>query len=186
MLSEIIMLTIVILSVSGLIYKAYKAKKQKERDLSVEQYARERHGFSATKKLGVFWIDTVHKKWLLSDWDSFEVHDFSEIIDAEIIEDGTKFKSQHGVFRSVVGGAMFGLTGAVVGASTAKKAELVNNLGVNIYTKNIARPVETISLITTETKTDSVKYRLAMEQAREIAATVDAIVASNQSSPKTE
>ena len=76
---------------------------------------------------GFLFIDTEQKMFYLSNTKKPKlepvVFKFSEIDEFRIEQVGQKTitKTKGGVGRAVVGGALFGVTGAVVGASTAKQ-----------------------------------------------------------------
>lgn len=86
---------------------------------------------------GFIFIDTEHQYFYLSNSkkSKFEptIFKFSEIDNYEIKIVGqktiTKSKSKGGIGRAVVGGALFGGVGAIVGASTAKKESITQEAG---------------------------------------------------------
>lgn len=104
-------------------------------------------------------IDDVHSWWFTECGNPQGIiFDFSEINDFEIIENGrtiskTKNKGGSGVGRAVVGGALFGPAGAIVGATTKKKKavtiekELLSNIGVRVTLKNKDFPAVFINVI---------------------------------------
>ena len=67
------------------------------------------------------------------------VFTYGSIVNVELIS-GTQIVSSGGVGRAVVGAAIAGSTGAVVGATTAKRNVVNNPNGVRIYTASIACP----------------------------------------------
>ncbi|WP_027398379.1 hypothetical protein [Anaerovorax odorimutans] len=103
------------------------------------------------------------------------VLEFENIIGMEIIEDGI---STNGIGRAVVGGALFGGVGAIVGSNTGKK--MVSNINAVIYTNCISNPQIGIILNRTKIKTDSIIYRNTMDFARKLDATVRAIISQNE------
>jgi hypothetical protein len=137
----------------------------------------EQNGLRVTKRIGSLLIDEKNKKWAIAELGSREqhIHSFSEIASVEITENGEKYKSQHGIMRAVVGDAIFGGLGAVVGAATAKKAKTVNYLSVDIMLNSLDRPMESIVIIRSPTKTDSYLYQKAYQNVKQIAATLTAM-----------
>lgn len=93
-------------------------------------------------------IDDRHKWWYTAHGKpSNIVFKFSDIVDFDIAENGhtvaeTKTKGGSGVGRAVVGGALFGPAGAVVGATTKKKKstttekQLLDSMYVRILLDN--------------------------------------------------
>lgn len=86
---------------------------------------------------GYIFIDTEHKMACISNQKKLQpqsiVFTFSELEEYRIEKVGEKTitKTKGGITRAVVGGAAFGLAGAIVGASTAKQ-ETVKKGGVPI------------------------------------------------------
>lgn len=86
---------------------------------------------------GYIFIDTEHKMACISNQKKLQPHSivftFSELEEYRIEKVGEKTitKTKGGITRAVIGGATFGLAGAIVGASTAKQ-ETVKKGGVPI------------------------------------------------------
>ena len=93
----------------------------------------------------------------------------------EILEDDAVVG---GIGRAIAGGILAGGMGAIVGATTAKNHVL--SYAIAIYTKDIANPQVTITLLNSKTKKDSLEYRLASSFAQEINASVKAIIANQE------
>lgn len=74
-------------------------------------------------------------------------------------------------------------TGAIVGANTRKSKNIVSNLSVRIVTNNIDSPLYTLDLITHQIDINKPLYanlyKVAMEFANNIYATVQAIINDN-------
>lgn len=137
----------------------------------------EENGLTVTKRVGSLLIDEQNQKWAIAVLGSSkqQIHNFSDIASVEITENGDKYKSQHGIMRAVVGGAIFGGIGALVGAGTAQKAKTVNHLSVDIMMNNLDCPMESIVMIRDATKTDSYVYQKAYENVKQMAATLMAM-----------
>lgn len=88
------------------------------------------------------------------------VYQYEDIVDFELLEDGTSVV-KGGLGRAVVGGFMFGGVGAVVGGITAGKRahQKCTNLCIKITVSSMVSPVVYISLISTETAKDSGTYK---------------------------
>jgi len=144
----------------------------------------EENGFEITSTLEfnsgryLLYLDETNRQMLLFEplRDRKDILAFDNIIGMEIIEDGV---STNGVGRAVVGGALFGVAGAIVGSNTGKKT--VGIVKAVIYTNSISNPQREIILNTMQIKTDSMLYKQAIHSARKIDATVRAIVAQNES-----
>ncbi|HDX7083455.1 TPA: SHOCT domain-containing protein [Clostridioides difficile] len=108
------------------------------------------------------------------------VYATDEIIEFELLEDEESIVSG-GLGRAVVGGALFGATGAVVGGVTGKKTtrKIVNTFKIKITFNNINNPLEYINLINTRTKTNSSIYQNACNEAQEILSVLSIIVKNN-------
>ena len=122
--------------------------------------------YKTTKKLGNLYIDENAKKWYVFGYN--QVYNYSDILDFEISENGTKYKSKGGITRSVVGGLTFGVAGAVVGASTAKRVTTVNSMNINITVDNPQNPLVTIVIICSEVNTSSFTYKNSVQLANQI------------------
>jgi len=87
-----------------------------------------------------------------------------------------------GIGSAVVGGALFGGIGAVVGGLTGgkKSKEVVRSLKVKIVLDNKVVPAEYIELLKTEFKKDGFVYRAAKQEAEDIIAILTSISAENE------
>lgn len=105
---------------------------------------------------------------------------FSEIESYSVFENGKELTKRSGVGRAMVGGALFGGTGAIVGALTGKEkdASYVNLLSVEIALRSNdnKKNVLNIPLITGKVKTNSVLYKEATRKVDEILIGLDSIV----------
>ncbi|HBG4899424.1 TPA: DUF4428 domain-containing protein [Clostridioides difficile] len=129
-------------------------------------------------------FDEDNKKWLVSkrsenDKKAPIIHSYENIVKFEILEDGESIVSG-GVGRAIVGGALFGATGAIVGGVTGKKTarKVVNSFKIKITINDIDNPVEYIELINKKTKTNSSVYEKAYKDAHKILSTLSAITQS--------
>lgn len=104
---------------------------------------------------------------------------FANIRDVSIYEDGTEEKKSP-IKRAIIGGAIAGDAGAIIGASTAKTTKFVNSYGLNIYTIVISKPLYTLPIIWKQTAKDSLEYTLAKSSAETAFATINAIIAQNK------
>lgn len=110
---------------------------------------------------------------------------FSDIIECEIIEDSNTIM-KGGVGRAVVGGALAGGVGAIVGSTTRSSKSVVNSLQIRIVTSNVRNSLFNINLISQETNKEDLEYKNAMEFANNVYATITAIMNKNETSIKTQ
>lgn len=147
------------------IHSAIKAKNTNNDELS---------SFEPTKKIGTFIeFDDNQKKWLilspiLGKRDKSNVYKYSDIDDFELLEDGESM-SQGGLGRALVGGALFGGAGAVVGGVTGKRKnkEVCNSLKIKITLRDINNPVVYIAFLNTATKKEGFIYKTHYQLAHE-------------------
>lgn len=132
--------------------------------------------FVPTKKVGdYFVVNEKDKTWAVPTGlfkkvvQPTSVHKYSEIVSFELLEDGNSI-TKGGLGRAVVGGAMFGGVGAIVGGSTGKKKTkgVCTKLQVKITLNNMSTPNVYVNLIETSTKKDSLIYTAAYSSAQEI------------------
>lgn len=140
-------------------------------------------GYTTTKQLSTLYIDEYKKAWYVIGCN--RVYHYSEILDFSVNENGIKYKSNGGVLRAAVGGATFGLTGAVIGATTASRTSTVNSLTVEIIVNDPSAPLITMYLLTNETKTTSFLYRDALSMAHQITAQLTYMQTVNQNQSNT-
>ena len=90
---------------------------------------------------------------------------YAQILNAELME--TSFsKKNGGVTRAIVGGALAGGVGAIVGASTARETTNSVISGITIYIADVTNP--------------QVWYCAQPEESKELYAVIQAIIAQNQ------
>lgn len=105
---------------------------------------------------------------------------FDSILGAEIYEDGSAVMSG-GLGSAAVGGALFGSTGAVVGAIAGKK-KVSNNcekLQILVKVNDLGDPIQYIDIISVRTSKNSSAYTNAVELAQKITAALNLIVRQN-------
>lgn len=114
-----------------------------------------------------FFIDTVHKKRQALG----PVHDYTDLVSYEYLEDGGTVVSG-GIGNAIVGGALFGGVGAVVGAATGKKkqSEFVNSMKIRLTVNSMKNPTEFIDMnpVRIRMKRSSGQYRKNSDPADEI------------------
>ena len=121
-----------------------------------------------------FVVDNNQKRIIVSSAEAITEIPYDEVAGCEIF---TNSAVSGGIGRAFVGGAIAGDTGAIIGAATAK--EKIQSYKIVIYRNNIQTPSITISLIVSETKTDSFDYHNATKFATNVNASIKAIIAQN-------
>lgn len=161
-------------------------------NLSAEEQEREAAAFQITKQVAnFFYYDETQNKFaiptvtLIGQVKHMDIYNCSDIIDFELLEDGNSV-SKGGVGRALVGGALFGGVGAIVGGSTGhKQKKTCSKMQIKIIMKSVNCPTVYINLITAETKKDSMIYKMVEPQAQEILSLLNVICQANESQPET-
>jgi len=104
---------------------------------------------------------------------------FNSIIECEIIEDNSTIMKS-GLNRAIVGAAIAGTTGAIVGVATRKTSDVVNNLSIRIITNEVLNPHHEIKIITETINRNSDEYKQLYDNVQEIYSSVIAIIQSNK------
>lgn len=141
----IFIVAIVVIIVIYLLLKKRQIKKKAEADAIAAKRAEALNAinFHPTFKFENLQVDENSRQWNTVYMDT--AYSFDDIEECTIIEDGVAYKSDNGVMRAFVGGALFGNVGAVVGAMTGTTSEYIQSLEVWIYTKtgfNHDRPLK--------------------------------------------
>ena len=158
--------------------KSSNAEQIKERIIYVEKNEMENQNrinkFTPTYKVGgCMWFDDNNKWFIIPKGsispkiDKSHVFDYSEILNFEVLEDGNSV-TKGGLGKAIVGGAIFGLAGAIAGGTSKKTKQICNKLEIKLTTKNIDEPVIYINLINTETKKNGFVYKTASKLVQDI------------------
>lgn len=149
-----------------------------------EQNEAEYKSFVPTDKVGdYFMIDRRSQTWCSPrpDKKNPDLFPFSDIIGFELVEDGISI-TKGGLGSAIVGGAIFGATGAIVGSGIGKKQkDMVNRMSVVINMRNPVVSNVEIPLITTETKRGGLTHKSCKQIGEQIAALLSVIVDSQRS-----
>lgn len=105
---------------------------------------------------------------------------YNEITNYDLLENDLAVESG-GLGRAVVGNAIAGPVGGILGSMTAKRKtkKSIDMLALHITTNNFCFPSIMISYIKSETKTKSSKYANALSQAHNTIACLNLIFAQN-------
>lgn len=106
---------------------------------------------------------------------------YDDIIGYDLLEDGES-QTKGGLGRAVAGGVLFGPVGAVVGGVTGKRKSnnVCNSLKLKLTLRDRADPSFYLSLITSATKTKSIVYKSAMDDAHSIISKLQTIDAEKE------
>lgn len=167
--------------------KIIEQNKQSKNELKENNY------FNVSKKVGNYiYFDEFNKKWTIPQGlfkkkiNNSMIHSYNDITDFELIEDGNTI-SKGGIGRAVVGGALFGDIGAIVGGVTGHKyKQTCTRLQIKITLNDINSPIEYINFIDTETKKDSIIYKSAFTFAQEIISILQIICNSSGTTKQTK
>jgi hypothetical protein len=146
--------------------------------------------FTSTKKIGTFVeFDDDQKKWLvlspvLGRRSKSTVYSYNDILDFELLEDGESIASG-GLGRALVGGALFGGVGAVVGGVTGKRRTkgVCNNLQIKVTLNDINNPAIYITFLNSKTKKDGIIYKTNFKLAQECLSTFQIICDNKKTDP---
>lgn len=153
----------------GITRSIYKAQKDTLRE-----------NFTITTKIGdQILIDEYSKTFKINP----TIYEFSQIISYELYEDNSTIMSG-GVGRAIIGDALFGRVGAVIGVATRKSQNICSNMEIVITLKDEYHPVATIKLIESDTNRNSEKYKTAIKEARNIISKLDNITHANKETAK--
>lgn len=149
-----------------------------------EERAAEMALFKPTKIIGRFiYFDDTNKKFLIPAKKS-QIYDYSDILAFELLEDGNLI-SKGGVGRAIVGGALFGDVGAIVGSNTGHRQEKIcSKLQIKITVNDMRSPTVYINFIESEIEKDKAIYKQLYTQAQEVLSLLSIIVQSNQSNTR--
>ncbi|EAE5023191.1 DUF4428 domain-containing protein [Listeria monocytogenes] len=133
--------------------------------------------FTADKVLeNLVFIDSKNSLFKVNSKFNIETYNLEEVAGYEIVEN-SEIKTSGGLGRAALGGALFGGTGAVVGAVTGRKnKEEVKNLQIRIKLNNEANPVAYIDLLHSKTQKQTLRYGVAIKKADYILASLDIIL----------
>lgn len=109
---------------------------------------------------------------------------FKDLIDFELLSNGTKLTDGNSLLGAAVGGAVFGGFGAIVGAGSRSKSttDICKTMSVKLIFNNLQKPTEYINIITSDLKTNSSAYQQMYNVAQECLSLLTIILKKNQSS----
>lgn len=178
---EVLTMTLFVVFLIAIIaYAVSKVKKTEETFKKQDRYLDETQiqrdidykydGYSVVRYI----VDNSHRSVYIYLGDSAPIKlPFSEITGCEILVDS---EVTGGVGRAVVGGAIAGGAGAIIGATTAKKNVL--SYKIVIYRRNLSNPSTEIVLINTDTPKNNPIYKQAVDFSSKVNASIKAIIST--------
>lgn len=125
--------------------------------------------FKATKKFQKYLeVDENNKLWKLPYYRNV-IFRYDDIISFHLLENGQTI-TKGGLGRAIVGGALFGGVGAIVGGVTGKKTKQeINEYCIKIITKHFFYPQVFINFLTTgKVKSNSILYKSYAQNAQSV------------------
>ena len=102
----------------------------------------QKYNFTPTDTLGDFLVNTDTLEFMVSyHTDTSKVYHISQVYDLSIEEDDISCKYRDRTYRAIMGGAWFGVSGAIAGALSAEKVSTVKRLTLYIYTYDTECPL---------------------------------------------
>lgn len=145
-------------------------------------YKEELSEFEATKKIGsIIEFDDTRQKILVYNGlagrkKSSKIYNYSDIIDFELLEDGETI-TKGGLGSALVGGALFGGVGAVVGGVTGGKKSkgVCSSLKIKITINDILEPAVYLTFLATKIKKSNPIYQSIYASTQECLSTLQLI-----------
>ena len=138
-------------------------------------------GFTVEKEIvigdSILFVDNTNKKWAVKEGRNSPVQilNFTDLIEFEIYEDGNSIANGR-AGSALAGGLLFGVVGAVVGASRSKKVEnTCSSLQLRVTVNDFNRSERVLTFIKTETKKDSFIYKNILGACKTMASTLSYI-----------
>lgn len=147
--------------------------------------------FVMTKSLhGYMQLDENKKQFYITEAMPKEckpdIFDYKDILNFELVEDG-RVSFSGGVGKAIVGGALLGSAGAIVGGISGKKKEepTVSSMYIRISLEHEWVRDKRINLVTSEIKKNGIKYRNLKTVAEEIVSELEYISSFKEEISKT-
>lgn len=150
-------------------------------NVNVLHYKSSNPSYSVTttfdKKIGLYFaVDSYNKRFKIKGDGSY--YTFGDLVNYELYENNSVIQ-KGGIGRAIVGGALFGEVGAIVGSQTRKSKNYVDSLYIRITLKSSG--MKKITFIDSPTDRNGIFYKSERKCADEILSELDLISAENQS-----
>ncbi|MEG1641727.1 MAG: SHOCT domain-containing protein [Synergistaceae bacterium] len=180
-------LFLIILVIAFLLYftisRSIENTKKCEENISKAKTSLQKSGFVVSKQVTdtsikhSLLVDEVNEKWTVVNAENSEyrLYNYTDLIEYQIFENGnTLIKGTTG--DAVVGGLLFGVVGAIAGASSSKEIkDTCDEMTLYITVNDLQKSQIKIELITTETKRGSCFYSGGVSKAKEFASVLSII-----------
>lgn len=128
---------------------------------------------------GYLSVDNINKNFKIKHGG---YHTFGDLVSFELYENNSVLQ-KGGVGRAIIGGALFGSTGAVVGAITRESKSVVDSLYIRLTMRS---GMEKITFISSPTDRNGMVYKNERRNADEVMSELELIIAENQNTATQE
>lgn len=118
------------------------------------------------------------------DWTKTQFIKYNQIVDFELLENGGSL-AKGGVGRALVGGILFGSTGAIVGSTTRKQKKLCESLCIKLTLKDYEEPSYYINFVEKPVDVGSEYYKDVVKKAQDMMSKLQ-LITSSMSAPVQE
>ncbi len=126
-------------------------------------------GCSPTRKIGDLWLDETNRRWTIArDCENLMLHHYSDVLDAELMQDGEKYVIHKGVVETYLGGVILGAAVAAATHGDRPKEKAIQSMVINISLSDRSCPVETIVLRNSLIRLNSRTYQQLSHKATEL------------------
>ncbi len=110
------------------------------------------------------------------------IRQFKDLVDCQLLSDGSMIADGNSLLGAAIGGAAFGGFGAVVGAGARNKkiSNVCNSLIIKVVFNDLSNPEEHITLINSPLKTDSNGYKKIYAAGQECLSILAVILKKNR------
>lgn len=132
-----------------------------------------------------YYFNERRKQVLVAEtlFNDYKIIDFSDIISYQVNQYGHDETKHHGITRAIVGSALAGGVGAIVGATTGgKQTDYIDHLGLIISLKDGSNFEVVFIRKIEQVKSNSFSARSSIDQLNQLISLVDSIIAQNQAS----
>ena len=129
-------------------------------------------------------VNKDEKKWTLPRklWDGGiridDIYDFKDLVEFDVFENNSSVPGAN-TSGAVIGGMLFGATGAIVGSTMKKGTQKVNDLHITLTINDFNAPKLKINILDTAVLKDSPGYRHAVNTCEEIVSLLRLIIDDN-------
>ena len=163
-------------------WKSISSERVNQAILANQINARNLDLFNATNHVeNYIELDEINHLWKAPCFSKALVFPYDDIISYELLQDGETI-TKGSLGKAMVGGALFGGVGAIVGSNMGSKTkQIVNEYKIKIVTKNICFPEVYINFLTTgAVKSNSILFSSYKTLAQRILSLLS-IITNNQS-----